>query len=72
MVFLAHGGIEVDVVAAGGKLESERPDYFFIINVVRVAKNAPEVGELEAGELAGDEMVGFGVTEERGGRRVVF
>jgi len=71
-VFLAHGGIEVDVVAAGGELESERPDDLFVVDVVGIAEDAPEVGELEAGKLAGDEMVGFSVAEERGGRRVVF
>ena len=70
-MFLTHGGVVVDIVAAGGELEGERPDDFVIINIVRVAENAPEVGELEAGELAGDEVVGFGVTEEGGRGRVV-
>ncbi len=71
-MLLAHGGIVVDVVAAGGELEGERPDDFVVIDVVRIAEDAPEVGELEARELAGDEMVGFGVAEEGGRRRVVL
>lgn len=72
MVFLAHGGIVVDVVAAGGELEGERPDNFVVIDIVRVAEDAPEVGKLEARELAGDEVVGFGVAEEGSCRRVVL
>lgn len=70
-MFLAHGGVEVNVVAAGSKLKSERPDDFVVVDIVRIAENAPEVSELEAGELAGDEMVGFGVAEEGGRGRVV-
>lgn len=72
MVFLAHGGIVVDVVAAGGELEGERPDDFVVIDVVRIAEDAPEVGELEARELAGDEMVGLGIAKEGGRRRVIL
>ncbi len=71
-MFLAHGGIVVDIVAAGGELEGERPDNFVVIDIVRIAENAPEVGKLEAGELAGDEMIGFGVAEEGGRCRVVL
>ena len=71
-MLLAHGGIVVDVVAAGGELEGERPDDFVVIDVVRIAEDAPEVGKLEAGQLAGDEVVGLGIAEEGGRRRVVL
>ncbi len=70
-MFLTHGGVEVDIIAARGELEGERPDDFVIVNIMGIAENAPEVGELEAGELAGDEVVGFGVAEEGGRGRVV-
>lgn len=70
-MFLTHGSVEVDVVATGGEFEGERPDDFFVIDIVGVAEDAPEVGELETGELAGDEMVGLGVAEEGRGGRIV-
>lgn len=70
-MFLAHGGVEVNIVATGGELEGERPDDFVIIDIMGVAEDAPEISELEAGELAGDKVVGFGVAEEGGRGRVV-
>lgn len=70
-MFLAHGSVEIDIVAARGELEGERPDDFAIVDIARIAKDAPEVGELETGELAGDEMVGFSIAEEGSRGRVV-
>lgn len=70
-VFLTHGSVEVDVVVTGGEFESERPDGLRVVDIVGLAEDTPEVGELEVGQLAGDEVSGFGVANKRGGIGVV-
>jgi len=68
---LAEGGVVIEVEARFGELEGERPDGFVVINVVRLAENAPEVGELEARELHFDEVFGFFIAEESVGGGIV-
>lgn len=70
-MFLTHGSVEIDIITTRGEFEGKRPDDFVVVNIAGIAKDAPEVGELETGELAGDEMVGFGVAEEGGRGRIV-
>ena len=70
-MLLTGSGVVVEVEARFGELEGERPDGFVAVNVVGAAEDAPDVGELEAGELELDEVFGFFVTEESVGGGVV-
>lgn len=70
-MLLAGGGVVIEVEAGFGEFEGERPDGFFVVDVVGAAEDTPDVGELEAGELGGDEMLGFFVAEKSVGGGVV-
>ena len=66
-MFLASGGIVVDIETLLGEFKRKRPNRIFVVNVVRLAQNPPEVGKLEIGYLLADEVTGFLVAQERVG-----
>lgn len=70
-MLLALGGVVIEVETGLGELEGERPNRLIIINIMRTAENAPNVGKLKAGELHFDKMPSFFVAEEGVGGGIV-
>lgn len=71
LVLLPNSTIKIKAITTRGELKSERPDGFFVIDIMRLTEDAPEVGELEAWELTRYEIVSLGLTNKRIGVGII-